>query len=137
MKKRETILILWRILVVLLVVALSASPALAQAPTPPPSGGGSSLNGVAASLADMAKMFIDFLIACAAILLAVGFVTGFVQGQVATMFGMPHAMASTWMKVAGILICFIGALLAIPIANAIIDSLAGFSGSEGIHLPGA
>jgi len=129
----------WRILAVALVVALTlapANPALAQAPTPGGGGGGGNLASVTVSLANMAKIFIDFLIGVAAILLAVGFATGFVQGQVSTMFGMPHALASTWMRIAGVLICFIGALLAIPAANAIIDSMSNFSGSEGIHMPG-
>ena len=130
----------WRVLAVGLLVALtvlgSASPASAQTPTPTSGGGGGGLGGVTASLANMAKIFIDFLIGVAAILLAVGFATGFVQGQVSTMFGMPHALASTWMRLAGVLICFIGALLAIPFANAIIDAMSNFSGSEGIHLPG-
>ncbi|MBU1749790.1 MAG: hypothetical protein KKA73_19060 [Chloroflexi bacterium] len=133
--------VFWRILFLFLVVGLPlirpAGAALAQTPVPPAGGGGGSgLAGITTSLANMGKIFVDFLIGVAAILLAIGLATGFVQGQAATMFGMPHALASTWMKLAGIVICFIGAILSIAVANAIIDAMSGFQSSDGIHIPG-
>jgi hypothetical protein len=131
----------WRILILGLVIGLSfmlpAGSALAQGPTPPPGGGGSSggLSGITTSMANIAKLLIDFLIGIGAILMAVGFATGFIQGQVSAALGMPHAMASMWMRVGGMIVCFVGLLFAVPIANAFIDGMSGFRSTDPIHLP--
>lgn len=89
---------------------------------------------IAGALADLAKKVIDALVLISGILLAIGFATGFVQGQIAVMAGSPYALAGTWIKVAGIVICFLGVIFAIPIANAIIDAVATMRPGPGIDI---
>ena len=94
--------------------------------------GGGTLLGAAR---DIAKKVIDLLIGIAALLLAVGIATGFVQGQFETMVGRPMGLANAWVRVAAVVICAAGAFLSVMAANMVIDILAGYTSSD-IHLPG-
>lgn len=118
----------------LLVVAMFASPALASAHNPlqdPPPGGGT---GIVAALKTLTKGFVTFLIAVAALLLAIGIATGFLSGMIESAVGRPGGLATTWMRLAGVVVCFIGAVLTIVVANSVIDAMTGFSGGD-INLP--
>ncbi len=95
-------------------------------------GGG---GGLGDALANLAKMLVDGLIALAALLLAIGFATNFVTGMAETIAGRPTALSSTWIKIGGILIAFVGAVFTIQIANTIIDTLKAYKGNDAIHLP--
>lgn len=86
------------------------------------------------ALKTLAKGFVTFLIAVSALILAIGIATGFLTGMVESIAGRPGGLSSTWMRLGGIVVCFIGAVLTIVIANSIIDSMAGFSGGD-INLP--
>jgi len=91
--------------------------------------------GMSDAIANLAKMLIDGIIALAAILLAVGIATNFVTGMAETMVGRPGGLSSTWMRVAGIVLCFVGAIFTITIANTIIDTLKAYKSTGGITLP--
>lgn len=116
----------------LLVVAMLASPALASAHNPfdPPPGGG----GIIDALKMLTKGFVTFLIAVAALLLAIGIVTGFLSGMIESAVGRPGGLSTTWMRLAGVVVCFIGAALTIIVANSVIDAMTGLSGGD-INLP--
>jgi len=91
--------------------------------------------GMSEAIASLAKMLIDGIIALAAILLAIGIATNFITGMVETMVGRPGGLSSTWMRVAGIVLCFVGAIFTITIANTIIDTLKVYKSTGGINLP--
>lgn len=91
--------------------------------------------GMSDAIANLAKMLIDGIIALAAILLAIGIATNFITGMVETMVGRPGGLSSTWMRVAGIVLCFVGAIFTITIANTIIDTLKQYKSTGGISLP--
>jgi hypothetical protein len=91
--------------------------------------------GMSDAIANLAKMLIDGIIALAAILLAVGIATNFVTGMVEVMVGRPGGLSSTWMRIAGVVLCFVGAIFTITIANTIIDTLKGYKSTGGISLP--
>ncbi len=95
----------------------------------PPSG------GMSDAIASLAKMLIDGIIALSAILLAVGIATNFITGMVETMVGRPGGLSTTWMRIAGIVLCFVGAIFTITIANTIIDTLKGYKSTGPISLP--
>lgn len=116
----------------LYIVAMLVSPALASAHTPlaPLQGG----TGIIDALKTLTKGFVTFLIAVAALLLAIGIATGFLSGMIESAVGRPGGLATTWMRLAGVVVCFIGAVLTIIVANTIIDAMTGFSGGD-ISLP--
>ena len=91
--------------------------------------------GMTDAIANLAKMLIDGLIALSAILLAVGIATNFVTGMVEVMVGRPGGLSTTWMRIAGIVMCFVGAIFTITIANTIIDTLKTYKSTGGIDLP--
>ena len=91
--------------------------------------------GMTDAFANLAKLLIDGIIAGAAILLAVGIATNFATGMVETMAGRPGGLSSTWMRIAGIVFCFLGAIFSIAIANTIIDTLKAYKSTGGISLP--
>jgi hypothetical protein len=111
----------------LLLILTNQSIALAG--DPPPGG------GMSEAIASLAKMLIDGIIALSAILLAIGIATNFITGMVETMVGRPGGLSSTWMRVAGIVLCFVGAIFTITIANTIIDTLKQYKSTGGINLP--
>lgn len=77
------------------------------------------------ALAGLAKTLINGIIILASLLLAIGIATNFLTGMLETMAGRPGGLSSTWMRIAGIVACFVGALFSILISNAIIDNLTG------------
>ena len=91
--------------------------------------------GMSEAIASLAKMLIDGIIALAAILLAVGIATNFITGMVETMVGRPGGLSTTWMRIAGVVLCFVGAIFTITIANTIIDTLKAYKSTGGISLP--
>jgi hypothetical protein len=91
--------------------------------------------GMSDAIANLAKMLIDGIIALAAILLAIGIATNFVTGMAETMAGRPGGLSSTWMRIAGIILCFVGAIFTMTIANTIIDTLKAYKSTSGITLP--
>ncbi len=91
--------------------------------------------GLGDALANLAKMMVDGLIALAALLLAIGFVTNFVSGMAETIAGRPMGLSNTWVRIGGILIAFVGAVFTIQIANTIIDTLKQYKSNDPIHLP--
>ena len=91
--------------------------------------------GVIDALAELTKKFVSGAIAVAALLLAIGIVTNFVAGQFMVTAGQPYGLSATWLKIAGMIICFIGAALTITIANTIIDAISGHISTEPIHIP--
>jgi hypothetical protein len=111
------------------LLLILASQGVALAGDPPPNG------GMSEAIASLAKMLIDGIIALAAILLAIGIATNFITGMVETMVGRPGGLSSTWMRVAGIVLCFVGAIFTITIANTIIDTLKVYKSTGGINLP--
>lgn len=110
---------------VVLIAALTAQPVLAQEDVE---------EDLMQAAVDIVKKVMDLLIGVAALLLALGFATNFVQGMFETMVGRPMGLSSTWMKVAAIVICAGGAFLAVTGANMIIDALADYTGGD-IHMP--
>lgn len=110
---------------VVLIAALTAQPVLAQDDVE---------KDLMQAAVDIVKKVMDLLIGVAALLLALGFATNFVQGMFETMVGRPMGLSSTWMKVAAIVICAGGAFLAVTGANMIIDALADYTGGD-IHMP--
>jgi hypothetical protein len=106
-----------------LILALLSSPGLAFAQGGPPASG-----GITDALQKLTMAFVDFLIGVSALLLAIGIATGFLTGMVESMVGRPGGLATTWMRLAGVVVCFIGAILTISIANSIISNLSGLSG---------
>jgi hypothetical protein len=91
--------------------------------------------GMSDAIANLAKMLIDGIIALAAILLAVGIATNFLTGMVETMVGRPGGLSTTWMRIFGIGICFVGAIFTVTIANTIIDTLKAYKSTGPISLP--
>ena len=91
--------------------------------------------GLSDAIASLAKLLIDGLIALSAILLAIGIATNFVTGMVEVMVGRPGGLSQTWMRIAGVVMCFVGAIFTITIANTIIDTLKSYKSTGGISLP--
>ncbi len=92
-------------------------------------------DGLGEALANLAKLLVDGLIALAALLLAIGFATNFVTGMAETIAGRPMGLSSTWVRLGGILIAFVGAIFTIQIANTVIDTLKAYKSNDPIHLP--
>jgi hypothetical protein len=109
----------------LLLIFASHGAAYAQGPN----------GGMGEAIANLAKMLIDGIIALSAILLAVGIASNFLTGMLETMVGRPGGLSTTWLRIAGIVICFLGAVFTITIANTIIDTLKGYKSTGGINLP--
>ena len=89
---------------------------------------------IAGALAALAKKVIDGLLIASGLLLAIGFATGFVQGQIAVMAGSPYGLSQTWVRIAGIVLCFLGVAFAIPAANALIDAIVSSAPSQTINV---
>ncbi len=113
------------ILGALLLIFASQGSAEAQGPN----------GGMGEAIASLAKMLIDGIIALSAILLAVGIASNFLTGMLETMVGRPGGLSTTWLRIAGIVVCFLGAIFTITIANTIIDTLKGYKSTGGINLP--
>lgn len=107
--------------ILLLLHAVCAQPALAQ--------GGDILWRVRG----VVKIIVNIVIGVAALLMALGFGVNFVRGMFSTLTGRPGALSDTWATVIAIVICGGGAMLAIPIANMFIDTVAQYAGGALDH----
>lgn len=85
-----------------------AAPAHAQTPGP---------DQVIDALEKLARGMVTLLIAISAMLMAVGIGTGYIGGIVDSIVGRPGSLSNAWMRVAGVILCFIGAVCTILIAN--------------------
>lgn len=88
--------------------ACLASSAHAQTPGP---------DQVIDALEKLARGMVTLLIAISAMLMAIGIGTGYIGGMVDSMVGRPGSLSNAWMRVAGVILCFIGAVCTILIAN--------------------
>jgi hypothetical protein len=95
---------------------------------------GGGVGGITSAIADLAKLAIDLLIVIAGVLMAVGIATNFIQGQLSATFGNTMGLSNAWVRIFGVVACFIGVALAIPIANAIIDAVAGAGLNQTINI---
>lgn len=90
------------------------------------------------ALTNLAKMLINGIIIIASLLLAIGIATNFLTGMIETLAGRPGGLSSTWMRIAGIVLCFVGALFSILISNTIIDALtSNVAWNTDIKVPGS
>ncbi len=117
---------LWMIAILfgMLFAMLVSSPALAQSPDP---------NQVVDALENLALGMVNLLIAISALLMAIGIATGFVGGMIDSMLGRPGNLSNAWARVAGVIVCFVGAIFTIMIANFIFSQ---FPSSAPIDVPG-
>lgn len=107
------------------LLALSlATPALAQSPDP---------GEVVDALGNLALGMVNLLIAISALLMAIGIATGFIGGMVDGILGRPGNLSNAWARVAGVVVCFVGAVFTIAIANFIFSQ---FPASQPVDVPG-
>lgn len=107
-----------------LLAVLLCSPALAQSPDP---------GKVVDALENLARGMVNLLIAISALLMAIGIATGFIGGMIDSMLGRPGNLSNAWSRVAGVILCFVGAVFTIMIANFIFSQ---FPSSQPINVPG-
>jgi len=58
-----------------------------------------------------------------ALLLALAIAVGFLKGEVAAMVGAPIAFSEIWYRIVIVVICLSVAILAVPIANMVVDAI--------------
>jgi hypothetical protein len=109
-----------RIVVLTLALALAGSAAAIAAGV---AGQLGVANSLGSGMAALTKTAVDALIVLGALLLAVGFAAGGLAGQVAALTGMPHAQAALISRALSLFISFLVTVLAVPLANTIIDTL--------------
>lgn len=107
-----------------LLAVLLCSPALAQSPDPAK---------VVDAFENLARGMVNLLIAISALLMAIGIATGFIGGMIDSMLGRPGNLSNAWSRVAGVILCFVGAVFTIMIANFIFSQ---FPSSQPINVPG-
>lgn len=90
-------------------------------------------NQVITGLENLALGMVNLFIAISALLMAIGIATGFIGGMVDSILGRPGNLSTTWARVAGVILCFVGAVLTITIANFI---FAQFPASQPVTVPG-
>lgn len=112
------------VLFALLFGAVLTSSARAQSPGP---------GQVIDALENLARGMVNLLIAVSAMFMAIGIGTGFVGGMVDSMVGRPGSLSNAWLRVAGVILCFVGAVFTIFIANFI---FAQFPASMPVDVPG-
>lgn len=96
------------VLFALLFGACLASAAHAQTPGP---------DQVIDALEKLARGMVTLLIAISAMVMAIGIGTGYIGGMVDSMVGRPGSLSNAWIRVAGVILCFVGAVCTILIAN--------------------
>ena len=89
----------------------TADPAFAQ-------GGQGDMKG---GIVTLVKGVIDLIIFIGGLVLSIGIAGNWVAGQISVAVGSPGGLSHTWLRLAGIIIAFIGLLATIPISNVIID----------------
>ncbi len=92
----------------------SAEPAHAQ-------GGPTDMKG---GIIVMVKGVIDLIIFIGGLVLSIGIAGNWVAGQISVSVGSPGGLSHTWLRLAGIVIAFVGLLATIPVTNIIIDQAA-------------
>ncbi|MEP7198334.1 MAG: hypothetical protein ABI874_00840, partial [Chloroflexota bacterium] len=80
-------------------------------------GGGDMKGGIVA----MVKGVIDLIIFIGGLVLSVGIAGNWVAGQISVAVGSPGGLSHTWIRLAAIIIAFVGLLATIPVTNIIID----------------
>src|SRR5262249_21756086 len=98
--------------------------AFAQSPDPPK---------IIDGLAQLALSMVHLLIAIAALLMAIGIATGFIGGMVDSILGRPGNLSTAWSRVAGVILCFVGAVFTIAAVNFIFSQLPP---SQPVTVPG-
>ncbi len=101
---------------VALIVAYLSSPTSAFAQSP----GGDIKSG----LVNMVKGLIDLMILVGSLILAVGMAGNWISGQIAVSVGSPGGLSHMWIRLAGVIIAFIGLVATIPVTNIIIDQVS-------------
>ena len=76
------------------------------------------------SIVTFAQQLIDLLIFFAGLVLGLGMAGSFVTGQISTVLGNPSGVSSAWTRAIGTTAAFLGVIATIPIANAVIVTLA-------------
>lgn len=112
------------ILFAVLLTHVASTSAFAQSSDP---------NQIIVGLENLALGMVNLLIAISAMLMAIGIATGFIGGMVESILGRPGSLSNTWARVAGVIICFIGAVFTIAIANFIFSQ---FPTSQPVNVPG-
>lgn len=112
------------VLFALLLTWISAGSVFAQSPDP---------NRVVQGLENLALGMVNLFIAISALLMAIGIATGFVGGMIDSILERPGSLSTTWARVAGVIVCFVGAVLTIAIANFIFNQ---FPSSQPVTVPG-
>lgn len=112
------------ILFAVLFTQIVTPPAFAQSPEP---------SKIIDGLENLALGMVNLLIAISALLMAIGIASGFIGGMVDSILGRPGNLSNTWARVAGVIVCFVGAACTIMIANFIFSQ---FPKSQPIIVPG-
>lgn len=76
------------------------------------------------SIISLALQIIDLFIFFAGLVLGLGVAGSFVTGQISTTLGNPSGVSSAWTRAIGTTVAFLGVIATIPIANAVIATLA-------------
>jgi len=119
----------------ILIIGMVVGAVINQTCAPLAYADGDESGGIVGALQNLTRQFITTAIAIAALLLAIGIVTNFIGGQFLVTVGQPYGLSGTWVKIAGVVICFVGAALTITIANTIIDAVNAHISTGDIHIP--
>lgn len=120
----RALLIITSTLFAALLAHIAATSTFAQSPDS---------NQVVAGLENLALGMVNLFIAISALFMAIGIATGFIGGMVDSILGRPGNLSTVWVRVAGVIVCFVGAVLTIAIANFI---FAQFPASQPVTVPG-
>ena len=91
--------------------------------------------GIVDAIAALGKKVVDIIIGIAAVVAAVVVAYRAAWGEFEIGTGNPYGLSRTWTAIAGVLICFVVAALAILIVNNFVDMISGYIPTEGIHIP--
>ena len=106
----------------LVVVAATLSTSMLQSAVAQAAGG--SRAGLVEAFRQVGTLIVDLLIVAAAILVTLGILGGSLAGQFAVLLGRPGGVSDAMARIAGAVICGIGAALTIPIAHAIVNAVS-------------
>lgn len=115
------------------MIAVSFAVLFALITTSAASAQSSDPNQIIVGLENLALGMVNLLIAISALLMAIGIATGFIGGMVDSILGRPGSLSNTWARVAGVILCFIGAVFTIALANFIFSQ---FPASQPVNVPG-
>jgi len=106
----------------LVVVAATLSTSMLQSAVAAAMGG--SRAGLVEAFRQVGTLIVDLLIVAAALLVTLGILGGSVAGQFAIMLGRAGGVSDAMSRIAGAVICGIGAALTIPIAHAVVNAVS-------------